>query len=627
MIASPHNEKLKLVRQLPSASTASARASSSPRARTCSTRGSRPAPSRGCCSAPPAAASGARRSSRSCSARSRRSGPGTRAIAVWPQRRGRAAPRRIVRLPARGRRPRETSARSCARRDALLDGTVALGPRAAPIPTRRRRCGRAWARSSPARRSGRRSRRRRSPGSALVAHGGEPRSSRSAAAATVCLGAERDGAPGARCSSALRERVTIPLRPGGAESLNVAAAAAIACEHVAGPTADIVARACGRRGAMLERIEEIRSEAEAAIGAAAGTAELEELRVRYLGRKAELTGILRGIAELPAEERGPVGKRREPAPGSSSRQRLEAAGRRARRGGARGAPRPRPRSTSPCPARRRSPVGHLHLITRTTRQIEDVMVGLGYRVMEGPEVEHDYYNFTALNHPPGHPARMLQDTFYVATRPRPRVSGSTAVPPGPEDVLLRTHTSPVQPRSMEAQPPPIFIIAPGKVYRRDSGRDPQPHVPPGRGPRGGRGHHARRPAGDARGDAEGDLRPRARGPHAAPVLPLHRAQRRVRRLLLPVRRRGQLAGGRALQPLQGHRLDRGRRRRHGRPQRARLRRARAATTRSASRGSRSGWASSGSRCSSHGVPDLRRFFDNDVRVLEQFHDCMGEETT
>ena len=81
------------------------------------------------------------------------------------------------------------------------------------------------------------------------------------------------------------------------------------------------------------------------------------------------------------------------------------------------------------------------------------MVGLGYRVAEGPEIEHDYYNFTALNHPPGHPARMLQDTFYVQSHP---------------DVLLRTHTSPMQIRAMEAQPPPIFIIVPGKVYRRDS---------------------------------------------------------------------------------------------------------------------------------------------------------------
>ena len=99
------------------------------------------------------------------------------------------------------------------------------------------------------------------------------------------------------------------------------------------------------------------------------------------------------------------------------------------------------------------PAGHLHLITRTTRQIEDVMIGLGYRVVEGPEIEHDYYNFTALNHPPGHPARMLQDTFYVQSHP---------------ELLLRTHTSPVQIRAMEAQSPPIFAIMPGKVYRRDS---------------------------------------------------------------------------------------------------------------------------------------------------------------
>ena len=81
------------------------------------------------------------------------------------------------------------------------------------------------------------------------------------------------------------------------------------------------------------------------------------------------------------------------------------------------------------------------------------MVGLGYHVAEGPEIEHDYYNFTALNHPPGHPARMLQDTFYVQSHP---------------DVLLRTHTSPMQVRSMETQPPPIFVVVPGKVYRRDS---------------------------------------------------------------------------------------------------------------------------------------------------------------
>ena len=202
---------------------------------------------------------------------------------------------------------------------------------------------------------------------------------------------------------------------------------------------------------MLERIEEIRGEATVAIGNAGTTAELEELRVRYLGRKAELTTILRGIAELPAEERGGVGaaandaRKELEALLEESAARLDASELDARLLADRvdvtlpGAP---PRT-----------VGHAHLIARTTRQLEDVMVGLGYHVAEGPEVEHDYYNFTALNHPPGHPARMLQDTFYVQSHP---------------DVLLRTHTSPMQIRAMEAQPPPIFVVVPGKVYRRDS---------------------------------------------------------------------------------------------------------------------------------------------------------------
>src|ERR1044071_711680 len=208
---------------------------------------------------------------------------------------------------------------------------------------------------------------------------------------------------------------------------------------------------CRRLRQMLDRIEEIRAEASAAIEAAPGTAELEELRVAYLGRKAELTTILRGIAQLPAEERGKVGS-------GANRVRQELEELIATRGEALDSSELESKLASDridvtLPGAPPRPVGHTHLITRTTRQIEDVMVGLGYRVMEGPEVEHDYYNFTALNHPPGHPARMLQDTFYVQSDP---------------EVLLRTHTSPVQIRSMEAQPPPIFMIAPGKVYRRDS---------------------------------------------------------------------------------------------------------------------------------------------------------------
>lgn len=202
---------------------------------------------------------------------------------------------------------------------------------------------------------------------------------------------------------------------------------------------------------MLERIEEIRGEATAAIAGASSSAELEDLRVRYLGRRAELTTILRGIVELPPRQRGEVGGAANRARGeleglfAEGAARLDAAELEARLAG--------DRVDVTLPGAPLRPVGHPHLIARTTRLIEDVMVGLGYAVAEGPEIEHDYYNFTALNHPPGHPARMLQDTFYVQSHP---------------DVLLRTHTSPMQVRAMETQEPPIFVVVPGKVYRRDS---------------------------------------------------------------------------------------------------------------------------------------------------------------
>jgi phenylalanyl-tRNA synthetase alpha chain len=202
---------------------------------------------------------------------------------------------------------------------------------------------------------------------------------------------------------------------------------------------------------MVERIEEIRAEATEEIEGAGTSAELEELRVRYLGRKAELTSILRGIAELPQEERGAVGGAANKARKAlealleRSAERLDASELEAKLVS--------DRIDVTLPGAPPRPVGHAHLIARTTRLIEDTMIGLGYHVAEGPEIEHDYYNFTALNHPPGHPARMLQDTFYVQSHP---------------DVLLRTHTSPMQVRSMETQPPPIFVVVPGKVYRRDS---------------------------------------------------------------------------------------------------------------------------------------------------------------
>ena len=241
--------------------------------------------------------------------------------------------------------------------------------------------------------------------------------------------------------------------------------------------------------------------------------------------------------------------------------------------------------------------------------------------MEGPEVELDYYNFTALNHPPGHPARMAQDTFYVdPATARSRASRSTGSPPGPEDVVLRTHTSPMQVRSMESQEPPILIVVPGPLLSlRPLRRHPQPGLPPGRGAGGRRGHHPRRPQGHARRVRPRDLRPRARDP--LPARASSRSPSRASRSTSPAfaaAAPGELARRLARPALQGRRLDRDPRLRDGRPERVRLRRARTATTPSGSRGSPSGWGSSGSRCSSTAIPDLRKFFENDVRVLGQF---------
>jgi len=229
---------------------------------------------------------------------------------------------------------------------------------------------------------------------------------------------------------------------------------------------------------VVERILELRREAEAEISSAGDLDALERLRVRYLGRKAELTTILRGIGELPPEERGAVGEA-----GNEARQALEGLldARRAELE----ASELDERLVSDAidvtlPGAAPVAAGSRNLLVRTLREIEDVFVGLGYRIMEGPEVELDYYNFTALNHPPGHPARMAQDTFYVdpaslapdlRLEPAPELPGEgvegPALPPGPEDVVLCTHTSPMQVRAMEAQEPPIFIVVPGRCYRSD----------------------------------------------------------------------------------------------------------------------------------------------------------------
>lgn len=200
---------------------------------------------------------------------------------------------------------------------------------------------------------------------------------------------------------------------------------------------------------MIERIAELRDEAEVAVAGAATSAELEQLRVRYLGRKAELPNILRGIATLEPARRGPTGKA-----ANQARQALE--GLIAQRadelaGGELEAQLERDVVDVTLPGTPPQPVGHHHLLTATRRELEDVFLGLGFRIAEGPEVETVYYNFDALNHAPTHPARDRRDTFYVS-----------------DDVVLRTHTSPMQIRAMEQQPPPLYLIIPGRVYRRDS---------------------------------------------------------------------------------------------------------------------------------------------------------------
>jgi phenylalanyl-tRNA synthetase alpha chain len=200
---------------------------------------------------------------------------------------------------------------------------------------------------------------------------------------------------------------------------------------------------------MTERIEALRREAEAAIAGAGDTAALEQARVRYLGRKAELPNLLRGVAQLPPQERGAVGRA-----ANEARRALEALIE--QRGAALAAAELDARLRADrvdvtLPGDPLPPVGRRHLLTQTRREIEDVFVGLGFRVAEGPEVETVHYNFDALNHTPQHPARLPSDTFYVE-----------------DGVVLRTHTSPMQVRAMERQPPPLFVIVPGRTYRPDS---------------------------------------------------------------------------------------------------------------------------------------------------------------
>src|SRR5918999_801436 len=199
---------------------------------------------------------------------------------------------------------------------------------------------------------------------------------------------------------------------------------------------------------MNERISELRAAGEAAIAEAPDTAELEDVRVRFLGRKAELPNLLRGVAQLPPEERGAVGRA-----ANDARNALEAAVEARRAQLERGELDARLAADAvdvTLPGTPAVPVGRLHVITAMRREIEDIFLGLGFRVAEGPEIDTVYYNFDALNHSPQHPSRLKSDTFYTT-----------------DGAVLRTHTSPMQVRAMEVHPPPLYIVVPGRTYRRD----------------------------------------------------------------------------------------------------------------------------------------------------------------
>ena len=197
---------------------------------------------------------------------------------------------------------------------------------------------------------------------------------------------------------------------------------------------------------MKEKLQQIKAAALAELASA--NADIEQIRVRFLGKKGELTAVLRGMGALTPEERPIVGQlanevRAEIEAAIASRtaeqKEKELADRLLRE---------KLDVTMPGSCAR---VGHQHPLTRAQREMEEIFIGMGFEIAEGPEVEYDYYNFQALNIPENHPARDTQDTFYIT-----------------DNILLRSQTSPVQVRVMEQKKPPIRVISPGRVYRSDA---------------------------------------------------------------------------------------------------------------------------------------------------------------
>ncbi len=200
---------------------------------------------------------------------------------------------------------------------------------------------------------------------------------------------------------------------------------------------------------MQEQLKQLKNEAIEKINVTDSLDQLQEIQVEYIGRKGSITTVLRGMGKLSAEERPIVGQlanevreaiQNELSTKKEHLEKIELDKKLAEE------------TIDVTLPGRKVTVGHPHILTSVIEEIEDLFIGLGYEIKEGPEVETDYYNFEALNLPKGHPAREMQDSFYITN-----------------ELLLRTHTSPVQARTMRAlDNEPIRMICPGKVYRRDS---------------------------------------------------------------------------------------------------------------------------------------------------------------
>lgn len=198
----------------------------------------------------------------------------------------------------------------------------------------------------------------------------------------------------------------------------------------------------------MNEVEKLRSEFFQKLQDVETKEQLEKLRVEFVGRKGKVTELLKKIPTLPKEERKEFGRACNQLKGEiekAIKEKVEEIKEKEKKERLK-----KERIDVTLPGRR-APLGSLHPITKTLEEIVRIFTSIGFSVAEGPEIETDFYNFEALNIPKGHPAREMQDTFYVS-----------------EEVLLRTHTSPVQIRVMESQQPPIQIIAPGKVYRKDA---------------------------------------------------------------------------------------------------------------------------------------------------------------